>query len=40
LSWGRRAFYMVQIVADSRADAEKLCARLRSSGGACLVQKN
>jgi Transglycosylase SLT domain/SPOR domain len=40
LSRGRRALYMVQIGADSRADADKLCARLRSSGGACIVQKN
>jgi hypothetical protein len=40
LSRGRRALYMVQIGADSRADAEKLCAKLRASGGACLVQKN
>ncbi len=40
LSRGRRAMYMVQIGADSRADAEKLCARLRQDGGACIVQKN
>jgi hypothetical protein len=40
LSRGRRALYMVQIGADSRADAETLCARLRSDGGACIVQKN
>jgi hypothetical protein len=31
---------MVQIGADSRADATKLCAELRSDGGACIVQKN
>jgi hypothetical protein len=40
LSRGRRAMYMVQIGADSRADAEKLCTRLRQDGGACIVQKN
>jgi hypothetical protein len=31
---------MVQIGADSRADATKLCAELRSGGGACIVTKN
>ena len=40
LSRGRRSLYMVQIGADSRADAEKLCSKLRSDGGACIVQKN
>jgi hypothetical protein len=40
LSRGRRSLYMVQIGADSRADAEKLCKLLRSEGGACIVQKN
>jgi hypothetical protein len=30
----------VQIGADNRADAGKLCAELRSRGGACIVQKN
>ncbi len=40
LSRGRRSLYMVQIGADSREDAAKLCAQLRSAGGACLVQKN
>ena len=40
LSRGRRSMYLVQIGADSRADAEKLCASLRSDGGACIVQKN
>jgi hypothetical protein len=32
--------YMVQIGSDSRDDAGKLCASLRSAGGACIVQKN
>ncbi len=40
LSRGRRYLYMVQIGADSRDDAGKLCAELRSVGGACIVQKN
>jgi hypothetical protein len=40
LSRGRRSLYMVQIGADSRADAETLCSKLRSDGGACIVQKN
>ncbi len=40
LSRGRRALYMVQIGADSRADAREVCAALRMDGGACIVQKN
>ena len=40
LSRGRRFLYMVQIGADSRDDASKLCAQLRAKGGACIVQKN
>jgi hypothetical protein len=40
LSRGRRSLYTVQIGADSRADAGKICAELRSAGGACIVQKN
>jgi hypothetical protein len=40
LSRGRRSLYMVQVGADSRADAETLCSKLRSDGGACIVQKN
>jgi len=40
LSRGRRDLYMVQIGADSRDDAGTLCAKLRASGGACIVQKN
>ena len=40
LSRGRRALYLVQIGADSRADADRLCAKLRAQGGACIVQKN
>jgi len=40
LSRGRRSLYMVQIGSDSREGAAKLCAELRSAGGACIVQKN
>jgi hypothetical protein len=40
LSRGRRSMYQVQIGAESRADAGKICAELRKSGGACIVQKN
>lgn len=40
LSRGRRSLYMVQIGADSRDDATKLCEALRRKGGACIVQKN
>jgi hypothetical protein len=40
LSRGRRSLYMVQIGADSRDEAGKLCDELRSHGGACIVQKN
>ncbi len=40
LSRGRRSLYMVQIGADSRDDAAKLCVELRAAGGACIVQKN
>jgi Transglycosylase SLT domain len=40
LSRGRRSMYQVQIGADSRADASEICAELRKSGGACIVQKN
>jgi len=30
---------MLQIGADSRDDADLLCAQLRAHGGACIVQK-
>jgi hypothetical protein len=40
LSRGRRSLYMVEIGANSRDDAAKLCTELRSAGGACIVQKN
>jgi hypothetical protein len=34
---GTRAFYQVRAGADTRAEAETLCQRLRKAGGACLV---
>jgi hypothetical protein len=38
---GRNAsWYRVRVAADSRGDAEKLCASLRAAGGSCLVQRN
>ena len=40
LSRGRRSMYTVQVGADSREDANKLCTQLRAKGGACMVQKN
>ena len=40
LSRGRGYMYMVQIGADSRTEADALCNKLRSAGGACIVQKN
>jgi Transglycosylase SLT domain/SPOR domain len=40
LSRGRHYLYMVQIGADSRDEAGKICSDLRSHGGACIVQKN
>ena len=37
---GRRGIYAVRIGANSRAEADNVCAALRSSGGACIVTKN
>jgi hypothetical protein len=37
---GRRGVYAVRIGADDRATADKVCARLRSAGGACIVLRN
>jgi hypothetical protein len=39
-SRGTRAFYQVRAGADSRHDADRMCARLRSAGAACLVLRN
>ncbi len=37
---GRRGIYAVRIGADSRAVADRICATLRSAGGACVVLRN
>lgn len=37
---GRRGIYAVRIGADSRAEADTICARLRAAGGACIVMRN
>lgn len=37
---GRRGIYAVRIGAQSRGEANTICAALRSSGGACVVMKN
>jgi hypothetical protein len=37
---GRRSIFAVRIGADSRGEADRVCAALRSSGGACIVTKN
>jgi hypothetical protein len=36
-SRGTRPFYQIRIGADSRAEANALCGRIRKTGGACLV---
>jgi hypothetical protein len=40
LSRGRRSMVALRVGTDSRADALKLCQRLRADGGICTVQKN
>lgn len=37
---GRRGIYAVRIGADSSAEANKICSRLRAAGGACIVSRN
>jgi hypothetical protein len=39
-SRGPRAFYQIRVGAESRADADVLCAKLRRTGGACMVLRN
>jgi Transglycosylase SLT domain/SPOR domain len=39
-SRGTRAFYQVRIGAETRPDADGLCAKIRRAGGACLVLRN
>lgn len=36
----RRGIYAVRIGADSRAEADAICSRLRAAGGACIVTRN
>ena len=40
LSMGRRKIVRVMVGRNSRAEAQKLCLRITSLGGACLVEKN
>jgi hypothetical protein len=40
LSRGTSAFYQVRAGAETRTDADKLCAGLRAAGGHCLVLRN
>lgn len=37
---GRHGVYAVRIGADSRGEADRICAALRSAGGACVVMRN
>ncbi|MET3647567.1 lytic transglycosylase domain-containing protein [Phyllobacterium ifriqiyense] len=37
---GRRGIYAVRIGADSRGEANQICAQLQSAGGACIVTRN
>lgn len=37
---GRRGIHAVRIGADTRAEADRLCATLRAAGGACVVTRN
>jgi len=37
---GRSGIHAVRIGADSREEAENVCARLRSAGGSCIVMRN
>ena len=39
-SRGFRPFYRVRLPAQSRAEAQKICARLEAAGGACVVLRS
>jgi hypothetical protein len=39
-SRGTRAFYRVRLPADSRQDADAMCRKIRSAGGACVVLRS
>jgi hypothetical protein len=38
-SRGRRAFYRVRVPAESRKQADRLCADLKAAGASCIVLK-
>lgn len=40
LSRGRRSLYQARLGADTRQEANSLCARLRAAGGVCIVLRN
>ena len=40
MSRGFRPFYRVRLPAQSRAEAQKICARLEAAGGACVVLRS
>ncbi|ODA67616.1 hypothetical protein A7A08_01650 [Methyloligella halotolerans] len=40
LSMGTDLFYSIRLPADSRDDADKLCAKLQDGGVPCIVRKN
>lgn len=40
LSMGRRRMVSISVGAETRSEAEKLCAKIRALGGACIVEKN
>jgi hypothetical protein len=40
LHMGTKVQYSARIGAGSREDADALCAKIKTSGGACIVQKN
>ena len=37
---GRRGIYAVRIGADTRGEANAICAKLHGAGGACIVLRN
>ena len=39
-SRGTHAFYQIRLGAETRAEADHICARLKAAGGACLVMRN
>jgi len=39
-AWGRATWYLVRVAEATRDDADKLCAKLKAAGGACIVYRN